>query len=360
MLTEAFTPYSGDALLTGVAGTEGFHNSPSSPCKLCKRAVNAAYFAKVDNRTVSVLSQYPLLRPVDRVQYADTPTGWFWEQWRKQGGDFVVGADGAHTVTRAARCRVTNHELGLTGEGEKTAFAPGVHNANMANTGGPSTYVGRDCELVCAEVNVTTYDVIESLPAAWDDLFARAARVMEQGLSAEGRAALDAEAAAFVQTLTTNWNNRRTKRLNGVTADPVADGPSYRKQINDLDVYTICMRRSASHRVHDTDRRCAKPAREHELNADVYYELWRSHPRCAYTGVLTTINNGPMRFSVERIDNAVGHTVANCTGIVRMLNGRAQMSRAKFLSMLLSQTRVPLSAPVREAAAAELAALPAP
>jgi hypothetical protein len=129
------------------AGREYFHNSASNPCIVClSRKKKVRRGEDADEWVRSIMHKYKRLRAADTAQYGKEPSGWFWERWRIQGGDFRI-VDGKHVITRAARCAITGVDLCLFGVTMK--FSASVSNTNVANKGRVN-HVSEECEMLLA------------------------------------------------------------------------------------------------------------------------------------------------------------------------------------------------------------------
>jgi hypothetical protein len=334
----------GKSLETCVAGTESFRNSAAYPCLVCFAAMAAERDATVDGRVRLAGAHYP-----------GVGVDGFWTMWRRQGG-IVVSSGGQTSIVEAARCAVLQLPLNLGGRGIAEWFAPSVNNLSAEHKK-PEDHVVEHCELTCAEVNVSQHDAIPCLKEAWRALIEDAARAMEQSLTPDGRAALEAETRAASAEVETNWANRKHKTRNGVTVSQVEDKAAYYRQCSDLDVACITGYAASHHRQHDTRRFRLKTTPPDQLTQEEMVDKWITAPRCAHSGVLLTIRNGPRRVSMDRVDNAVHHTAANTVCACRLLNSPAGMSRAKFCATMLRQGVVRLKPVVRLAYASELVRL---
>jgi hypothetical protein len=334
----------GKTLETCVAGTESFQNSAAFPCLVCFAAMTAERDATVDGRVRKAGAHYP-----------GVGVDGFWTMWRRQGG-IVVSSGGQTRILEAARCAVLQLPLNLSGRGIAEWFAPSVNNLSTEHKK-LEDHVVEHCELTCAEVNVSQHDAIPCLKEAWRALIEDAAHAMELSLTPDGRAALEAETRAASAEVATNWANRKHKARNGVTVMTVEDKAAYNRQCSDLDVAYITAVATCAHRQSDTKRFRLKTTPPDQLTQEEMVDKWIASPRCAHSGVLLTIRNGPRRVSMDRVDNDVHHTAANTVGACRLLNSAAGMSRAKFCTIMLRQGVVPLKPVVRLAYAAELARL---
>ena len=81
---------------------------------------------------------------------------------------------------------------------------------------------------------------------------------------------------------------------------------------------------------------------------------------CATSLMPFTIENGPQRFSADRIDDSKGHTVDNVKYVCRIFNpgNGKKMSHKLFLYIFLKNRIVPIPDDVREIARARMLALP--
>jgi hypothetical protein len=343
LLPRVFSAQSGGKTLqTAVAGCESFKNYESNPCLACFRAMCAERAATVDGRVAIVMGSYRRIG-VDG----------FWSMWRRQGG-IVVSSGGQTRILAAARCAVLHLPLHLSGRGIAEWFAPSVNNLSQQHKA-PHDHVLEHCELACAEVNVSQHDAIPCLKEAWRALIEDAARAMELSLTPDGHAVLEAETRAAGAEVATNWAHRKDKARNGVTVSQRADKAAYDRQCSDCDVATIAKYAAKHHR--EEDGRKFGAAAPHQLTVQEMVDKWIAAPRCAHSGVVLTIRNGPRRVSMDRVNNAVHHTAANTVGVCRLLNSPAGMSRAKFCTIMLRQGVVPLTPVVRAAFAAELVRL---
>jgi len=247
--------------------------------------------------------------------YGTKAEGWFWERWRVQGGEFDV-VDGKHVITRAARCAITDVELAVGGI--HVEFCASINNRDVA-TKGRENHRAEDCELICAALNVAQqHEDIKDLRATF-----RALVEADDAADAPSAAADEAARRAEIEL---NWS--RSPKENGVAASCVHDSAAYMAQMQDRHLADICGKMAVTHRKTDRDA-----GRDNDLTAADIYAMLRALPRCAYTRALSTIRNGPLRFSVERVDDNVGHVKGNCILVSRMLNSPAGMSRATFVAM---------------------------
>ena len=273
----------------------------------------------VDEWVARLMGHYTKLRPEDSA-YGTGPVGWFWAQWRKQGGEFVVHGR-RRIVTRAALCNISKVPLGLGGLHVPNCAS--VNNRNVALKGNEN-HEPQDCELISVSLNVAQQsDRIKSLKEAFHE-------VVQAAVDANRPGAGLAE-QAFVEEVRRNWASGGSKALNGIDSRGLTRR-EYKRQCWDLDLRTIAQ---GMHRHHLKEDRLR--GRANNLEPQHIYELLLlQRGRCFYSNGLMTIRNGPMRFSVERLDNRLGHVVGNCVLISRMLNSRAGTSRAHFLGLLRS------------------------
>jgi hypothetical protein len=336
--------HGGKTLETCVAGSESFHNSAKKPCLVCFAAMTAERNATVDGRVRIAGANYP-----------GVGVDGFWTMWRRQGG-IMVSSGGQTRILESARCAVLQLPLNLSGRGIAEWFAPSVNNISAEHKK-LENHVVEHSELTCAEVNVSQHDAIPCLKEAWRALIEDAARAMELSLTPDGRAELEAETRAASSEVAANWANRKHKTRNGVTVSQVEDKAAYYRQCSNLDVAYITAVATESHRTNDKNRFRLKTTPPDQLKQAEMVDKWIAAPRCAHSGVLLTIRNGPRRISMDRVDNAVHHTAANTVCACRLLNSPAGMSRAKFCTIMLRQGVVRLKPVVRLAYASELVRL---
>jgi len=299
--------------LASASGQENYNNSPAYPCKVCWARLSAIRNATVDGWVRNTMHKYKRLRADDTTTYGTKAEGWFWECWRAQGGDFDV-VDGKHVITRAARCTISNVELAVGGI--HLEFCASVNNRDVANKG---EHRADDCELICAALNVQQqHEDIKDLGAAF-----RALVEADDAADAPSAAADEAARRAEIEL---NWS--RSPKENGVTASRTHDTAAYWAQMGDLHLARICSKMATNHRQTDLEAGLAN-----DLTAADIVAMLHALPQCAYTRALLTIVNGPLRFSVERVDDNVGHVKGNCILVSRMLNTAAGMSRATFVAM---------------------------
>jgi hypothetical protein len=272
---------------------------------------------------------------------------WYAAQWAAQGGGLTQ--EGTWSVTAPARCAVLDMPLALTGRGLQEAFAPSIDNTSRAHTK-KTDHVPAHTRLICAELNVRQDDAIPDLRAAWTALLADVVADTERGLTPEGRTTLAASDDATRARLATNWANRANKAANGVTSK-TKDRAAYNRQCQDLDVYAICNQACMNHRHADVacGRVTASP-----LTPQQMFDKWLASPRCALSGALMTIENGPRRISMDRVEYCTAHEAGTTRGICRLLNSRAGWTRRKWCTMVLAQGLVPLPPRVREVLEEEL------
>jgi len=301
------------AFLVSASGHETYHNSPSTPCKVCFARLLAKRDATVDGWVRRTMSHYKHMRARNTKMYGTKAEGWFWERWRAQGGDFDV-VDGKHVITSAARCAITDVEIAVGGI--HVEFCASVNNRDVANKGDHRV---EDCELICAALNVQQqHEDIKDLGAAF-----RALVEADDAADAPSAAADEAARRAEIEL---NWS--RSPKENGVTASRMHDTAAYGAQRDDCHLARICGKKAREHRKTDREAGLAN-----DLTAADIVAMLHALPRCAYSRALLTIRNGPLRFSVERVDDNIGHVKGNCILVSRMLNSPAGMSRATFVAM---------------------------
>lgn len=290
------------------SGSETFRNYESYPCRKCHNEMiqNLALTTKL--RIKNRMRKYKLLRSTNQTTFGQFTDGWFWEQWYKQGGRYFVDNNKQIIVSKQALCNICKHELNIIGD-----FSASINNMNVDNKG---DHLPDECELICSEHNVAqSHKNIKDLKIAWTYIF-------EQSNIDKN----DKKVKEFIEIAKLNWNNQKTKHKNGVVN--FTNKQEYNRMCNDNDLFHICNQMANSHRKNDLMKN-----RENNLCASDIYELLLSQPLCYYSGGLLTIENGPMRFSVERLDNTIGHIKTNVVLISRMMNSTIKMTKEKFLQM---------------------------
>ena len=330
------------------SGREMYNNSATTPCHECKKELNKINNAKMEFWIRCTMIYYPL-RPADTTLYENSPAGWFFETWRTQGGDFTLSNASANTaslvsgskrkrldvvtITKKARCNICY--IGMAVGGNHLANCASVNNRNVSNKG-LKNHRSEDCELICGIHNVAQqHEDIKDLKVAWR-------QIMDSADEAETEtfAANKADAVAAAER---NWANSKT--ANGVTIRWKDDKAGYNKQCMDLDLRTICSNMASHHRQADKFVFVAgklvlrKQQRHNTLTAQDIFELYCEQKGCcAISGGIMTIKNGVMRFSVDRINNKLGHTKANCRLVSRMFNSQASAA-CNFTAEMFQEMR---------------------
>jgi len=275
---------------------------------------------RVDIWVAKVMHNYANLKAEDAATYGEGPVGWFWEQWRKQGGDFEMEG-WHHRVTRAALCNITMVPLGVGGLHVPNCAS--VNNRNVALKG-RDRHEAQDCELISASLNVAQQH-------ASVKVLKQAFHVVVQAALAARRPGAGLAEQAFLAEVRRNWANAKNKAANGIVRKEMSQ-QEYNRRCWESDLGTIARVMCTQHLAEDK-----RMGRDTDIKPqDIYDLLLLQRGRCYYSGGLLTIHNGPMRFSVERLDNRVGHVCGNCVLISRMLNSHAGSSRAHFLEMMRS------------------------
>ena len=288
------------------AGNEVMHNSTTYPCLKCYACVALNDRQTEHGYILKIMCQYPRLKPLSK-KYSCNGLGWYCEKVNEQGGECVIES-GRYSTTRKPLCTVCFSQL--TWGGRHVPFCASINNKNVANKGSVN-HKPEDCELICASHNVAQqHEDIKDLKQCFAALVAATD-------AAEGPHAAVEEAEA-VHLAELNWANRSDKAKNGILF-PSKDAATYAKQCADLDLFTICNKAASYHRIRDLQK-----GRANDITTqDIYDLLISQRCRCHYTRGLLTIYNGPMRFSLERLDNSLGHIKGNCVLVSRMMNSPA-------------------------------------
>lgn len=317
--TTEFFLKSEDNFATSKPGCESLRNSAKSPCIGC--------FSNI------------------RKDCRNTPEGYFASLTRKSAYPLL---DHAWVLLQLAaqdhRGYFTGFPLGLV-PGDWQAS---IHNLNTA----AKEHRPEDCVLDVFELNVNQGGpgrAIPCLPLATTELF----QAFLDNYNAPPLPG-DTWLNALAQTL---------QQLGIVWSD--MDKKQYNKQRNARYLPAILSVMILNHHGEDKVQNryeewkpLTKPENA-QLRRAVVQKIIDQGCRCAYSGVPLTWTNGWQRLSFERLDNSrphfENHGLENIVFICRILNGSAQMSRAKMCQLVLGQTVVPVPAHLRLAIQGELA-----
>lgn len=213
----------------------------------------------------------------------------------------------------------------------------------------PKDHSPENCELLELALNIAQHDVIKDISESIFRIFELTIDGFENTIDT-----LD-----LLKEVKRNFNSE--PRENGVTALSRDDPTNYRKQKNNLHIKYILTDMFGHHTCRDKKKEYSDlPKYNLKVIRDNMFQLLIDQKfLCHYSGVPMTIENGPRRFSLERLDNNKPHfdidsKLSNAVWICRIFNaGHRQWSRYRYLEIFLSQIRRPMSDDVRRKAEIE-------
>ena len=114
--------------------------------------------------------------------------------------------------------------------------------------------------------------------------------------------------------------------------------------MRDLHLPNVVGHAVSGHIFQDTNIRRNNPHTAEELK-QIYYDLLIEQGfRCATSKMMMTIENGPRRFSFDRINDKLGHIPGNVRAVCRIFNpgNGCHMSLNLFMQAFLEQTIIPI------------------
>lgn len=284
---EFFTPTRGaSAVLNKPMGQESFINSKARGCHVCYRVSQTQKRSSGRTYVVNILAQ---------PQYADLDYQWYVAQKEQQGNMYKTF--NLLQISEDANC---------------------AHRVGIHNEGGTIIHDRASCVLDPAAMNVTEGDMlrragVRTLGQLW------IVHIIPAILNALG----DTSEASVVDEA--RCNLRRTTRQNGVITsgsnrDPIVR-KTYNRELRDKDFNVQLANVVSRHKHHD---RVGGFSVHDGHYVDRLY-IWKlfiaQSGRCAYSNVPFSLERGTWQhFSVERIDNTVGHERGNCVLILRCFN----------------------------------------
>ncbi len=217
------------------------------------------------------------------------------------------------------------------------------------------------CELIEAEFNVNQHDVIPDIADAIISIFEQMAQLNFENNQLE---TLQDNSDLMTMALT---NLDSDPIENGVTASRTYDYQTYNKQKRQFHLSFIIYSAISTHievdfkKTGKSDQEKATYVKKYKkiiTNNVIQKLIFDQRFKCSYSHVDLSIQNNAQRFSFERINNSKPHfgpegDVDNIVFICRIFNSAAGMNRRKMLQVFLSQSHIPLSEKVREAATLE-------
>ena len=160
------------------------------------------------------------------------------------------------------------------------------------------------------------------------------------------------DTTGLIREVTRWWNNSPTE--NGINIPARVDtgkrvktpNPEYAKQLAKEHLPSILSVLKSSSISWDKRSRSRDPATAGIgiTTLEMFNKIVKQECKCYYTRIPFSWDRDNWRyFSLERLDNSLGHTDENTVFICRMFNTAGQLNRNKLLTCLLSQLLVPLS-----------------
>jgi hypothetical protein len=300
-------------------GIESLHNSETHPCNLCYREVRKKFRNTPKGYLASLTGKaaYPLLDP-----------SWTLRQLAKQNNKGYFTGFPLSVVP--GNWQVSIHNLDPNAKEHRPENCVlDIFELNV-NQGGPGRAIPdlREAIMALFEAFVVNYDAPPLCGKSW-------------------LAAL-----------------KQTPNQLGITGSQ-SNPKKYVKQVNEIHLPAILSVMILNNHFEDKRKKrykvVWKPFSRSEkikLERAIVQAIINQGCRCAYSGVPLTWTNGWHRLSFERIDNRLPHfengRLDNIVFICRILNGPAQMSRAKMCELMLKQTAVAVPEHVRVALEDEL------
>jgi hypothetical protein len=305
-------------------GFEALHNSPSHPCRECYKEVDWIR---------SISAPYRLLRPSPDSGYQDSPAGWFKEKW----DNFVM-------------CPITGLPKSYFELGPKRFNGISINSTVLDREEGlgysQENHKSETTELCAKFANVRQDEKIVKLD--WRPFYVNFIKLIQEGESFSQKSAFaQNEEYSMVEIGTKKWKNSPSE--NGVVAKCRENKNFYSKQVRDLHLPNVVGHAVSGHIFQDTNIRRNNPHTAEELK-QIYYDLLIEQGfRCATSKMMMTIENGPQRFSFDRIDDSLGHVKGNIQVVCRIFNpGNGDyMDFKRFLHIFLNQIAVEVPKDVR-------------
>lgn len=311
-----FKSNKGKNWLLSKPGYETLHNSISTSCKQCR----------ILQQSFKIANYHLTQENHVFCRYSKLTRDWFEKESNKHNGRYYI----------------SNQLINLNKDDFYRA-SPNRKNNTIEKK--PSEHSPENCEIIELVFNISQYDVIEDISKAISHIFELAIHGFEHGI----------DTSNLVEDAKRNFASLSC-RENGVDAHLIKDRSNYDKQRRDRDLKYILVRMIYHSINRDKTKRRSELIDEDypTIKNNIFQLLIDQKFICAYSGVSMKIENGSQRFSLERKDNAKPHfgpngELDNVVWICRIFNGPClQMSRYRFLEILLSQIRKPMSEDVRK------------
>lgn len=314
-ITPEFFYHTNNKSASCVSGTENIRNGHGQSCRDCHKKRVKIFDSTPKRYMESALSKFPRL-----------DLSWYQHALAQQNG----------------RCEISNIPMTFERHGE--------WRCSIQNYGDTKDHFPENCALICLEFNVQEQRAINNLLQAWTECFTEIVAQIEA----------PTDMTSHVEHIQRWWSNSPT--ANGVTAQKMhmiggirTLNMEYSRQLTKFHLKMILCKMCANMLQGDRHAGISNTPGDEICSEDVYMKLIQQNARCFYTGAPFSFDRDTWRFwSIERLDNGLGHTKENCVLICRLLNTRGQFSRRKVIYALLKQNRVGMKESTRASVHAEL------
>jgi hypothetical protein len=299
-----------------IPGYEPIGNNQTVPCNRC--------FKKLD-WIRGIVHKYPKLRPPENLGYPDSPVGWFHHSW----DNFVS-------------CPITGLPKSFFKLGPNRKNGIGINNQIINIFEGrkysQKTHRSETTELCANFANVQQGEKIPILN--WSSFYENLVDLIENDID------LQIEEDTMIKIINKNWENAPYE--NGVTTLPKENPILYRKEVYELHLRRIISIFANRHVESDIKAERIESSNIKEVKSSLrkyYFELLvKQGFRCATSLMMMTIENGPRRFSFDRINDKLGHIPGNVRAVCRIFNpgNGCHMSLNLFMQAFLEQTIIPI------------------
>ena len=311
-----------------IPGYENLRNSSSRPCNVCFAKMTMekgkTEYERARKLTVGYINLHPSQEQINeyvkKYPYKNpkqTPAWWFIITWENFKYDRITGLP-KHLLTTEP-----NHD-----------YRVGINSLVISDKKySKSNHFPETTEICVSFANVQQGNMIHVLD--WSPLYSNFIKYISDEYNNE------IDEKIIIDIAIKNWKN--PPRKNGITAK--SGQPSYSTQLHNLHLKAIL-----GVMVHGglrEDKRCKRknPYTYKELLPIYFNMLIEQKFRCEISKMIMTIENGPYRFSFDRIDNNIAHIPENLQVICRIFNSGngGWMSLKRFMFIMLNQKLIELS-----------------
>lgn len=283
------------------SGKEQISNSPTYGCRECSKKISQIKSQTRDEYIRILLKAYPHLT----------------KDWYNSSPNV---------------CAISNIQLN---EKNNVDWRVSIQNNGLTSVHSPD-----NCCKIAYEFNVQQHKAIPVLVDCWKEAFEYTIKELRNPTNTE----------ELVQQIHKWFCNSANENGVNVPVQIIKNNkkiinPEYSKQviskhlpaiINDL----LC-------RYKRMDKKSKRPPSATDIfinKTQLFEKLIKQQFKCYYTGIPFIKSRDNWRyFSLERLDNDLNHTDANCVFVCRMFNTAGQLNRQKILTALLSQIHIPLT-----------------